>query len=127
MYAAYLPYRHLCLHEFFYTRISPCFDHRGIIPLGFDQLVVFAKSQNHINFCYYLAIVVRQFVIQVSPFNLHRNNLVEMSTVRTYYILSFCTNCHICLIFFNVVFQKLYPEKITELSQVTKKVHLVRS
>jgi hypothetical protein len=60
-----------------------CFDHRGIIPLWFDQIVVFVKSQNHINFCYYLALVVRQFVIQVSPFNLHRNNLVEMSTVST--------------------------------------------
>jgi hypothetical protein len=37
----------------------------------------------------YLALVVRQFVIQVSPFNLHRNNLVEMSTVSTYNILSY--------------------------------------
>jgi hypothetical protein len=29
--------------------------------------------------------------------------------------------------FFNVVFQKLYPEKIAELSQVTEKVHLIRT
>jgi hypothetical protein len=66
-----------------------------------------------------------QFVIQVSTFNLHRNNLVEMSTVSTYNILSyklpFKKNN------FNVVFQKLYPEKITELSQVTEKVHLIRT
>ena len=73
----------------------------------------------------YLALVVRQFVIQVSTFNLHRSNLVEMSTVSTYNILSyklpFKKNN------FNVVFQKLYPEKITELSQVTEKVHHVRT
>jgi hypothetical protein len=43
---------------------------------------------------------------QVSPLNLHRNNLVEMSTVSTYNILSFCINCHFCfliiLIFFSM-------------------------
>jgi hypothetical protein len=46
-------------------------------------IVAFAKSQNHINFCNYLALDVRQFVINVSPFNLHRNILVEMLTVST--------------------------------------------
>jgi hypothetical protein len=98
LYTAYLAYRQHSLLEFVLTRISSCFDHRGIIPLRFDQIVVFVKSQNHINFCYYLALVVRQFVIQVSPFNLHRNNLVEISTVSTYSILSFCINCHFCFL-----------------------------
>ena len=37
---------------------------------------------------------------QVSPFNLHRNNLAEMSTVSTYNILSFCINCHFCFLIF---------------------------
>jgi hypothetical protein len=55
-----------------------------------------------------------------------------VTVVSTYNILSFCTNWHFCFLicfyfFFNVVFQNLYPEKITELSQVTEKVHLVRT
>jgi hypothetical protein len=39
------------------------------------------------------------------PFNLHRNNLVEMSTVSTYNILSFCINCHFVFWFFWFFFQ----------------------
>ena len=87
---AYLADRQHCLLEFFQTRIALCF----------DQIVVIVRSQNHIYCCYYLALVVRQFVIQVSPFNLRRNNMVQMSTACIYNILSFCTNCHFCFLIF---------------------------
>jgi hypothetical protein len=65
--------------------------------------------------------------IQALPFNLHRNNLVEMSTVSTYIVLSFCTNCHFCFpifFLFNVVFQKLYPEKSSSHSKSTPRQSL---
>jgi hypothetical protein len=100
-----------------------CFDHRGIIPLWFDQIVVFVKSQNHINFCYYLALVVRQLVIQVSPFNLHRNILVEMLTVSTYNNLSFSTNCHFLffLLFFLMSFKSCIRRKSQSFPKSLKK------
>ena len=126
MYTAYLAYRQHCLLEFFQTRISPCFDNRGIIPLLFDQIVVFVKSQNHINFAT-TCIQHSSFDNLLSKFQRSIYTETTWQKCRRLAPITFSrTNCHLKQIF-NVVFQMLYPEKITELSQVTEKVHHVRT
>jgi hypothetical protein len=44
-----------------------------------------------------------------------------MSTVRTYYILSFCTNCHICLIFLMLSFKSCIRRKSQSFPKSLKK------